>query len=395
MSVPFRLSLLFALLFSVVAVQLPFWPVWLAAQGLDAAQVGLLVSVAYWIKPVADPLAGLVADRTGSRRRAMVLLAALALAGAGCFLVSRHPLVLVAASVLWTGAFSALVPLGDNLALLAARARGLDYGRLRVWGSIGFVATTLATGRLLDGRDPDTILHALLAGLGAAALACLLLPEAPAPSPGHAREPSPGARRRVSPGPLLRHPVFLLFLATAAVLQPSHAVLYAFGSLHWQRLGLSGETIGLLWVEGVLVEIALFAFGRRLADRLGAARLLLLAALAGVLRWTMLAGAETLPALVAAQALHGLTFGASHLGAMRFILDAVPASHSATGQTLYTGISIGFGFGALLALSGPLYEAAGGGAFLAMTALCALAAAGAYALSRRWRPGETLALGPT
>ncbi|HZH28184.1 MAG TPA: 3-phenylpropionate MFS transporter [Azospirillaceae bacterium] len=384
-----HLSILFFVLYSVVAVQLPFWPVWLAAQGLDAAWVGLVASIAFWTKPFADVTAGVVVDRTGSRRRAMLVLAAVALAGAGCFLVSRELAVLVVASVLWTGAFGALGPLADNVALLTARARGLDYGRMRVWGSVGFVATTLAGGRLLEGRDADIILYALMAGLAAAWVACLPLADAP---PTDTASANPPAARRISPRPLLRHPVFLLFLATAIVLQPSHAVLYGFGTLHWRDLGLSGDVIGLLWVEGVLGEIVLFAFGRRLVERVGAPRLLLLAAVAGLVRWTVLAWADNLPAIVAVQALHGLTFGASHLGAMRFLAEAVPITHSATAQTLYSGLALGIGFGVLLALSGPLYEMAGGHAYLAMTALCAVAVVGAVLLARRWRPGETLVL---
>ncbi|WP_207478603.1 MFS transporter [Arenibaculum pallidiluteum] len=375
-----RLSAFFAAVFSVIAVQLPYWPVWLTAQGLEPAEVGLIVSLAYWTKPVADPLAGLVADRTGSRRRAMVVLAVAALAGASLFLVDRGLPVLLVVSALWTGAFSALVPLGDSLALLATRARGFDYGRLRVWGSIGFVVTTMSAGPLLAGSGSEAILHLLLAGLGLALLTCLLLPEAPAPA---------ARAERVSLAPLLRRPTFLVFLVTAAVLQPSHAVLYAFGTIHWRSLGLSSEVVGLLWVEGVLVEIALFAFGRRLADRLGPEGLLMAAAAAGIVRWTALAWAESLPAIAAAQALHGLTFGAAHLGAMRFLQEAVPRSHAATGQTLYSGVALGVGFGSLLAASGPLYEVAGGRAFLAMAALCLAAGTGAAVLLRMRRAGKT------
>ena len=152
--------------------------------------------------------------------------------------------------------------------------------------------------------------------------------------------------------------------------------------------------IGLLWIEGVVAEIALFTFGRRFVERLGAARLLGLAALAGIARWTVLASTGTLPLIVLAQALHGLTFGASHLGAMRFILEAVPTSHSATGQTLYTGLALGAGYGLSIMLSGPLYAVAGGGAYFAMAGLSALALMTARSLSRRWRPGEVLGLRP-
>lgn len=387
MLVPFRLSALFGVLFSVVALQLTFWPIWLAAQGLDAAAVGLVVSLGYWMRILGDPLAGLVADRTGTRRRAMIAICALALLAAGSLLWSRGFAAIFLASLLWAGAFSALVPLGDNLALLTARARGLDYARLRVWGSIGFVASAALAGRLLSDRPADTVLHLLLAGLAVVLAACCALPELPS---------SAGAapRRRSAPWPLLRNAVYLRFLLAAGLAQASHGVLYAFASLHWQEGGLSKDVIGLLWIEGVVAEIALFTFGRRFVERLGAARLLGLAALAGIARWTVLASTGTLPLIVLAQALHGLTFGASHLGAMRFILEAVPTSHSATGQTLYTGLALGAGYGLSIMLSGPLYAVAGGGAYFAMAGLSALALMTARSLSRRWRPGEVLGLRP-
>ncbi|HEV7370164.1 MFS transporter [Arenibaculum sp.] len=385
MLIPFRLSAMFAVVFAVVAVQLTFWPVWLAAQGLDAAGIGLIVSIGYWMRTVSDPLAGFVVDRTGSRRNAMVAVALIALGGALLFLTSRTTPVLFLASLLWAGAFAALVPLGDNLALLTAKARGLDYGRLRVWGSIAFVASTWLTARLLTDLPAEAILHTLLAGLAATVLACLFLPEAPV-----AARPSDNAK--ASPWPLLRHPVYLRFLLAAGMVQASHGVLYAFGSLHWRGLGLSSTTVGLLWIEGVAVEIALFAFGRRIVDRLGAARLLLVAALAGMVRWSLLAEAESVPWLVLAQALHGLTFGAAHLAAMRFVVEAVPSSHSATGQTLYSGLALGVGYGLSTAASGPLYAALGGGAFLVMAGLCAVSAVTAWTLARHWTPGEPLRL---
>lgn len=385
MLIPFRLSAMFAVVFAVVAVQLTFWPVWLAAQGLDAAGIGLIVSIGYWMRTVSDPLAGFIVDRTGSRRNAMVAVALIALGGALLFLASRAAPVLFVASLLWAGAFAALAPLGDNLALLTAKARRLDYGRLRVWGSIAFVASTWLTARLLADLPAEAILHTLLAGLAATVLACLFLPEAPP-----AARPSGGAKP--SPWPLLRHPVYRRFLLAAGLVQASHGVLYAFGSLHWRGLGLSSTTVGLLWIEGVAVEIALFAFGRRLVDRLGAARLLLVAALAGIVRWSLLAEVETIGWLVLAQALHGLTFGAAHLAAMRFVVEAVPSSHSATGQTLYSGLALGVGYGVSTAASGPLYAALGGGAYLVMAALCALSALTAWTLARRWAPGQPLRL---
>src|SRR3546814_8893414 len=86
--------------------------------------------------------------------------------------------------------------------------------------------------------------------------------------------------------------------------------------------------IGLLWAEGVIAEVLLFACGAKVVQRLGPARMLLLGALAGVVRWTLLAASTDLAVLFAAQALHAFTFGAAHLGAIAFIARAAPAGRS-------------------------------------------------------------------
>src|SRR3546814_9888561 len=94
--------------------------------------------------------------------------------------------------------------------------------------------------------------------------------------------------------------------------------------------------IGLLWAEGVIAEVLLFACGAKVVQRLGPARMLLLGALAGVARWTLLAASTDLAVLFAAQALRAFTFGAAHLGAIAFIARAAPAGLSATAPPLYT-----------------------------------------------------------
>jgi MFS transporter, PPP family, 3-phenylpropionic acid transporter len=133
--------------------------------------------------------------------------------------------------------------------------------------------------------------------------------------------------------------------------------------------------IGLLWAEGVVAEVALFFWGRRLTDRLGPVGLSLLAAGAGALRWAVTAETTALPALAAAQLLHAATFGAQHLAAMRVLALVVPPPMAATAQTLHASLGVGLA-------SGPLYAAWGGAAFWAMAGLCAAALPVAWRLRR-------------
>jgi PPP family 3-phenylpropionic acid transporter len=369
----FRLSCFYAAVFALVGVQLPFWPVWLASRGLDAREIALLAAAGLWVKVLANPLAGVASDRLG-RRRVMVALAAATLIFFLLFLPKSGFAAYLAVSLLTGAAFSALTPLGDNLAITLAYSAGLDYGRIRLWGSLSFIAASLAAGLVLEAAAPDFVLVLVLAAAAMLLAAVLRLPD------------SPGPRRaaRAAPLALLRDPALLLFLASAALVQASHAVYYAFGSLYWRELGYSSGVIGALWAEGVVAEIVLFALSAPLVRRVSPPLLLAIAGTAGLLRWAATAFAVALPALALLQLLHAFTFGAAHLGAMHFLARAVPAELSGSGQALYSAIS-GLGFGVAMLAAGALFAAHGGGAYLAMAAMAGAGAAGAAALALRWR----------
>ena len=194
---------------------------------------------------------------------------------------------------------------------------------------------------------------------------------------------APAETARLPIGLVLRDRTFVLFLATVALIQGSHAVYYAFGTLHWRAVGYSDAVIGWLWAEGVIAEIILFAFGGALVRRLGPARLILLAGIAGIVRWCATGLSDALPVLVMVQALHAFTFGAAHLGAIYFIARTVPPALSATAQSLYSAAVMGLGLGLAILASGSLYATFGGGAYFAMAALAALGSVLAVVLARR------------
>ncbi|HTV46366.1 MAG TPA: MFS transporter [Stellaceae bacterium] len=126
-----RLSLFYAAAFMVTGAQLPFWPVWLAARGLDAGQIAAIFAAAIWAKVILTPALGTLADRVG-RRRMMVTLAAIALAADLSLWPMRGfwPVLLI--NLVALGAQSALMPLGDAITLARARsAAGTPIGSWR------------------------------------------------------------------------------------------------------------------------------------------------------------------------------------------------------------------------------------------------------------------------
>jgi PPP family 3-phenylpropionic acid transporter len=360
---------------------LPFWPLWLESRGMGAGEIGILLGAAFWVKVATNPLVGGLVDRRGDRRRPMIALAAACLACYALFAVADGFWALLGVSVLTGVFFSALLPLGESLTMRTAHARGFDYGRIRLWGSIGFILTATLGGRLIEGRAPDIVLWLILAALGATLLACIAMPDVRLTPAIHGTRPV---------WRLVCNPTFVLFLASTGLLQASHAVYYGFATLHWRAAGLDEAVIGALWAEGVVAEILLFAASGAIVRRLGPAGLLLLAAGGGVVRWTATALSTELGVLLAAQTLHALTFAAAHLAAMHFIVRAAPPELSATAQTVYAAVGMGIVFGATMWAAGGLYAAFGGGAFLAMAGLSAAGGLVALMLAARSRGGSVM-----
>ncbi|HCP00925.1 MAG TPA: 3-phenylpropionate MFS transporter [Rhodospirillaceae bacterium] len=374
---PFGISLRFALfygaLFFVLGVLLPFWPIWLKSRGLSAADIGVILAVGPWIRVLVDPVITRTADHSGSGRRMLVLAAIVSLiAFSGFALVSSFWLILLI-TLVFAPSYHALIPLGDSQAMSAVERYGLDYGRLRLWGSLTFIAGTLGIGALLTGRNPDLILVVVSVGLVVVLVTTFLLREQNE-ARGHARWPEVLA--------LVRGPRFIAFILAASAVQASHGVLNGFSGIHWKAAGHSELVVGLLWGGSVLVEVVLFAFSGAVVARLGASRLLLLGAAACLLRWAILAETTFLPGLVIAQLLHAVTFGATYLATMHFISAHAPEGLKATAQGAYASVS-GVVMGFSLIAAGKLYGAFAGGAFYGMAGLAAVALLLAFAALRR------------
>ncbi|MEA2776325.1 MAG: transporter, family, 3-phenylpropionic acid transporter [Acetobacteraceae bacterium] len=334
-----------------------FMPLWFADRGLSASDIGQILGAAAFLRVLAGPGWGNVADRIG-RRRPVLLFAAFTAAGLGLSYAAATgfvPLLLIAAA---QGiASSAINPLADSLALALAREGRLEYGPVRAVGSATFMLATAAVGWLLNRAGSWLVPWLLATGYGASAILSAFLPEAATP---------PAAPQAFAGLMLFRNPAFRLVVSCTALIQGAHAAYYGFAALFWRAQGLSDTVIGLLIAEGIVAEILLFARGRRLVERLGPAGLTACAASASVVRWTITAFAPPLPILALVQFVHAATFAMQHLSAMMVLNRFVPTERAATAQALHSALGYGAPTGLMMMLSGWLYARYGGMVFLAM-----------------------------
>ncbi|ADZ69918.1 MFS transporter [Polymorphum gilvum] len=381
-----RVSGLFAVHFLGMGLFLPFFPLVLAARSLSVSEIGVILGLATAARIAAGPILTGLSDRTGRRRLSIL---GYSLAGVATLILfaatSGYPATLAAVVCLMIF-WSPIVPLADAYALDVVREDGGDYGRMRLWGSIAFIVANLAGGWVIAAWSTLPIVAGILFSLLATGVVAATLP------PMHRGQRNEAAGQGAKPAVLAR-PWFLGALAVIGLLQGSHAAYYAFGTIFWRDTGVAEAAIGVLWSLGVVTEIALFSFAGRLPAWIGPIQLLAIGALAAVLRWALFPLAVAPVPMAVLQGLHGLSFGAVHLGTVGFLSQVVPARWAATGQSL-AATSTGILMAAGMAACGPLYAAAPEWAFWAMSLSSAAALGGLAVVKGRMQRAMEAKDGP-
>ena len=317
----------------------PYLPLWLKELGLPLLAISVLTSVQAATRLFAPYIWGWVSDHTGERVRLMRLGAAVALASACLLWLELSPLWLgVVLFVMFTHT-SAMMPMSEAaMAHLVSQGGAFDarrYGRVRLWGSIGFLITVFAAGAWFEAFGMHQFPGMTVLSLLAVLLSVAWLPDL--------KEAAAARHDRPAVWPVLRQPMVRWFFAAAFFHVLAHIGIYVFFSLYLDALGYSKTLIGLMWAVSVVVEIGWFFWQSRWLHHLPLTGWLLLCSAAMVVRMVLTAAwGDVLLVLALAQCLHALTFAAHHTACVALVSHHFPARLRGRGQALYTVIAYGF-----------------------------------------------------
>jgi PPP family 3-phenylpropionic acid transporter len=333
-----RLSSFFAAYFAYVGLFAPYLSLWLSGRGFSPAEIGILISPMQWARVIGPPAWGWMADHVrGSTGVARLIQVSALLALLTSLLLwvewSFWPLFMVLC--LMSFFLSGQVPITESLAMQASQGSLKTYGRMRVWGSLGFIVAVTLAGPWFDRVGIEWLPVTLMAMLTLVLLVTLQLPSREV----HDLSPEPALIRDI-----LRDRRIQRFLVASFLMLLAHAPLYTIFSLWLFENGFSRTEIGLLWALGVVAEIVMFQFQHRLFDRFSIGACWIASYLITAIRFLMIAfSGGSLWVIVAAQLLHAVTFGVHHSASMSLIRQWFPDQAQARGQALYTMSSYGLG----------------------------------------------------
>ena len=343
--------------------------IWFQDQGLSSGEIGLIGSVPVFIMLVLNLVVGRIADRADDGRQVIVIGAVLAgIIPIGLFFVHGFVGILL----VWTLAaipFSAVAPVADAAAMRMTKRNSTDFGFIRAWGTVGYMAVIVITRQVVTWFGGGTYLPFFVGVAILRGLAAFQLPNFRAPKEERTLAQKIGASRMRE----VMKPWFLLPLVGWSMVFATHLILNSFQALLWKEQGISDLTIAILIALGAASEAAMMFVFKRFVGRFPARMVILASAVVSALRWVAMALAPDVAILVPLQLLHSVTFAMGYMGCVHFIANWTSEDIAAEAQSFFQVLQQAMAVIALTAfgwIAGPL----GVHAYFASAAFAALGA---------------------
>lgn len=374
---PWSMKLFYFGYFSTMGTYLPYLGLYLGSIHLSGTQIGLISSLFPLASMIMPPLWGMISDRYGWRKRLLItaLLGALIASFLLWIIVPTFVMLLLFILVLAI-VLSPVIPLADAITLQWISHHGGNYGMIRVYGSLGFLVSSIVLGSILNTVG-IAALFLLLSFIFALPLLTSLF------VPGQSKASMVRVKRHELMQ-LLRDRTLLLFLLFCMIGYGTFAAYYTFFNLYLRSLGVDTSGIGLISGLAIVSELPIMIFSGLLLKWLGAKWLLLAGLGVAVVRWLAYGLFTEYALLFAFTLLHGISFGCFYIASVTFIDQHVPAQLRTTGQTLLYGASFGLGIWISTNLFGLFYDwLPGGGMFIIAALVCLAAMLGLFLLIPR------------
>jgi PPP family 3-phenylpropionic acid transporter len=357
-----------------MGLYLPYLSLYLSSQGMSEAAAVQVQAVVPFANLLVPPLLGYLADARHARLWLLRGFSAAATVTFGSLAFTGHSVLAVTVVLAaFAVARSPLLPLADATAHEHVRQHGGAYGRLRTWGSLGYLVTALLGGALYNLTSMRVLVWAT-AAMTAVSTVCAW------------RMPGPPPQREThllgDVGQLLRTRRLWLFLAAGATAQAAAVNYDTSLALHLARLGYAKNFLGVVVAIGVGAEMVLIAYSGRILTRFRSEHTLAAAYVFAALRWLLLSLVTSKIALLAQAPLHALSFGLYWVSATTLMREYAGPQASAAGQGL---LSAAAAVGSIVGnvVGGDLLERGGGRLLFGAASGVAAVAAGLAMLHAR------------
>ena len=350
------------LYFGVLGIFLPFFNLYCYHLGFSGFRIGILSAVRSLALVLFPLIWGALADRLNARQPIYILccFCSALIWMLYLFTVDFWPMLVI--SIFYGMFFSPIISFLEAFTMDILGKEKKSYGRIRVWGSISFIAVVVILGRIIDLYSVEIIVVLILAG---SLMLSVISTQIPGIQTAKRKRLSAGAKSLLDRG-------VLVFLFCAFLMLVSHGAYYGFFSIHLANLGFGSTFIGLTWALASAAEILVMLRSDQIFNRFSIKAVLIFSFMVAALRWLILFFVQSAAAILLTQVLHAVTYGTFHIASILYIDQLAPDRAKTLGQAVNNATSYGLGLMVGFFLNGYLYEITGSFALFIISALIAL-----------------------
>lgn len=374
------------LTFAVIGCVLPYLPVYLAWRQFDDRHIGYVTSMGGVATLLTPVLLSLLADLRVESRILIGTAFALAAAALGGLWLAETFAAIFVIHLIFALVLAPLPSLQDGLTfnlqqLRTARGQQIwPYHRIRVFGSIGFMAPPLGIYWLLNIGHPVRIVMvagvmcAVFGFLNATKLPRLLDNGSPARPPRAHEVDGPKRLPTLSAARTILESHMAVFCIAMFILHLAISAYYTFYPIYLTRqLGIDAKWIGLIMSIGVAIEIFFILAWGSLVRRLGLRGLMVLGVTCTAVRFALLYFVPTTGMAIGTQVLHGAMVLVVHVAPPIYLNHRAGDTYRNSIQGLYAMAITGPGRIIGTAIAGHIVSWSLPGVFGYAAALCTVA----------------------
>lgn len=372
------LSQNFFVFFITWGVFLPYWTGWLVEdKGLSVTNASLIMGFGLVARGVSTMFVFPIASKYMSSQAVVFVLTIISLIVTVLYIPVTSFGMLFVVTILFNAVYPTLLPAIESTASSLVQQSGVNYGKSRSYGSLGFIISVLIISMLTGYFGEGAILWSMMVGL------CLLLLIRFLPSPAEllVKPTKTDRKENLSLSGLWKVKSFPIVLLIVILLQGAHASYYNYGYIYLQELGVNSFYIGMIINIAVIFEIIYFSKAE-LFKNWKPSSLLLLAAIGSTLRWVLVFLFPNVWVFIFSQSLHALSFGVAHFAFISYLTKNLPKQQLPNAQGVYSAFALSWGTAVLTLIGGYLYEISSGLAFLGMI-ICTIPAIAIIILTKK------------
>jgi MFS transporter, PPP family, 3-phenylpropionic acid transporter len=313
---------------------------------LNGYQIGIILSIGPVIMIFFQPFWGMISDMKNLHNRLLTLTTVITGFSAIGYLVFESFFSFILIAVTLAIFQSAIIPLSDSISLKYTSKAGVNYGNVRLFGSLGFGIAVFIMGKLSEW-NPQVIFYAFFLTLLIAAFLSLKMPQEAAGKPNHLLS---GMKD------LIKMKRFLVFLAvTFLIFGPNLANNFYF-SLFVEDRGGTYTGIGIAFLIAVLSEIPFMRAAGSWISKLGLLQVALIASLVSLIRWIFYFTEPSLTLIYFSAVIQGFSLGLFIPAGLQYIREITPAQMTATAVTFYSAVGNGLGNWFFTFIGGIIFE---------------------------------------